>query len=168
MAEFTQKELSAFAGYTYRRLLDINKALPEEDKLFQKGEGGKYDLALFLRNWVKFNVARASREDDDLDVVKAAHENVKMEKSQLELRRMRAELVEVASVSRVWADIATMVTQKFLTLAPSLAPMLVMMENPEMIERKIDEAIRDTLNEIADVPLPDRDMSYAEPEVDEE
>ena len=43
----TKKELATIAGYTYRRLHDIDMGLPDGKKLFVKGEGGKYDLALF-------------------------------------------------------------------------------------------------------------------------
>ena len=36
----TKKELATIAGYTYRRLYDIDRDLPEGKKLFVAGEGG--------------------------------------------------------------------------------------------------------------------------------
>ena len=37
----TKKELAEVAGYSYRRLHDINPELPKDKKLFVKCEGGK-------------------------------------------------------------------------------------------------------------------------------
>lgn len=59
--EATKKELAQIAGYTYRRLYDIDLSLPQEKKLFVKGDGGKYDLAVFVQRWVNYNVANAWR-----------------------------------------------------------------------------------------------------------
>ena len=68
----TKKELATIAGYTYRRLYDIDRDLPEGKKLFVKGEGGKYDLAIFVQKWVEYNVAQETPDDwEDLDLVKA-------------------------------------------------------------------------------------------------
>ena len=70
----TKKELATIAGYTYRRLYDIDRDLPEGKKLFVKGEGEKYDLAIFVQKWVEYNVAQETPDDwEDLDLVKAKH-----------------------------------------------------------------------------------------------
>lgn len=67
----TKKELATVAGYSYRRLHDIDMGLPEDGKLFVKGEGGKYDLALFVQRWVRYNVDNETGDDQTLDEVKA-------------------------------------------------------------------------------------------------
>ena len=43
MAEMylSKKDLASIAGYTYRRLYDIDKAAEKDKKLFVAGEGGK-------------------------------------------------------------------------------------------------------------------------------
>ena len=79
----TKKELANIAGYTYRRLHDIDRDLPDNKKLFVESEGGKYDLALFVQRWVKYNVENEAGDEDDLDLVKARHEAVKMQKTEL-------------------------------------------------------------------------------------
>ena len=80
----TKKELANIAGYTYRRLYDIDRDLPEGKKLFEKSEDGKYDLALFVQRWVDYNISHNTDSDIyDLDEVKAKHEVIKAEKTQL-------------------------------------------------------------------------------------
>lgn len=150
----TKKELASIAGYTYRRLYDIDRDLPKNKKLFVASEDGKYDLALFVQRWVEYNRAAVEEETEELDVVKAQHEAVKMRKTQLEVSRLEGEYVPVQEVERLWANIATIVRGRFATLARKLAPALVMIESPDRIEEIIDRDVRDALNMIADTPLP--------------
>ena len=46
--EMTMTELSALAGYTYRRMFDLNAELPEEKRFFVRGAGGKCLLDVFV------------------------------------------------------------------------------------------------------------------------
>lgn len=162
----TKKELATIAGYTYRRLYDIDRDLPEGKKLFVKGEGGKYDLAIFVQKWVEYNVAQETPDDwEDLDLVKAKHEIVKTQKTELEVARMRGQLIDVTDVRRLWGDIANTVMQNLIHLPSKVAPMVQMMDNVEVISSIIDEEIRKILNDIAETPLP---AYAAEGEADEE
>ena len=156
----TKKDLASLAGYTYRRLHEIDRDLPKDKKLFVECEGGKYDPALFVQRWVEYNVSAGSAGEDDLDAVKARHEAIKTQKTQLEVERMRGQLIDVQDVRRLWADVANTVTQNMIRLPSKLAPMLLMMDGQAQIERIIDEEIRKVLTEIAETPLPD----YAETE----
>ena len=152
----TKKELATVAGYTYRRLYDIDRDLPEDKKLFVAGEGGKYDLAVFVQRWVAYNVANETKgEHLDLDEVKAKHEVIKAEKTQLEVEKMRGRLVDVQDVRKLWGDIANTVMQNLIHLPSKVAPMLRMMDSVEVIASIIDGDIRKILNEIAETPLPD-------------
>lgn len=152
--EMTKKELATIAGYTYRRLYDIDRDLPPERKLFVAGEGGKYDLAIFVQRWVDYNVHNQSNETEDLEAVKARHEAVKIEKTELEVARMRGELVDVQEIKRLWADVANTVVQNMTHLASKVAPMLRMMDNTQAIASLIDEEVRKILTDIANTPLP--------------
>ena len=164
----TKKELATVAGYTYPRLYDIDRDLPEDKKLFVAGEGGKYDLAIFVQRWVAYNIANEAKgEQLDLEKVKAKHEAIKAEKTQLEVDRMRGELVDVQDVRKLWGDIAGTVTQSLLNLPSKVAPMLRMMDNVELIASIIDEDVRKILNEIADTPLPDYAAEPTESEDDD-
>lgn len=151
-----EKELASVAGYTYRRLYDIDRDLPDGKKLFVQSEDGKYDLAIFVQKWVEYNVANEASDDlYDLEQVKAKHEVIKAEKTQLEVDKMRGQLVDVQDVRKLWGDISNTIMQNLIHLPSKLAPMLTMMDNAELIASIIDEEIRKILNELADTPLPD-------------
>ena len=163
----TKKELATVAGYTYRRLYDIDRDLPDGKKLFVKCEDGKYDLAIFVQKWVDSNVSNeVSDEWQHLDLVKAKHEVVKTQKTELEVARMRGQLIDVQDVRRLWGDIANTVMQNMIHLPSKIAPMVLMMDNVEVVAGIIDEEIRKILNEIAETPLPD--YAATEDEDDEE
>jgi phage terminase Nu1 subunit (DNA packaging protein) len=161
--EMTKKELATIAGYTYRRIYDIDRDLPPEKKLFVAGEGGKYDLAIFVQRWVEYNVQRDTEDIEDLDAVKARHEAVKIEKTELEVAKMRGQLIDVQDVKRLWGDVANTVMQNMIHLASKVAPMVRMMDNIEQIANIIDTEVRKTLTDIANTPLP----GYAADETEE-
>lgn len=150
----TKKELATVAGYSYRRLHDIDMGLPEDGKLFVKGEGGKYDLALFVQRWVRYNVDNETGDDQTLDEVKARHEVVKTRKTELEVARLEGKLVDVYEIRRLWGGVANTVMQNMLRLPSKVAPRLVMMKDVETIASIIDDEIRDTLTQISETPLP--------------
>lgn len=161
----TKKELATIAGYTYRRLHDIDMGLPDDGKLFVKGEGGKYDLALFVQRWVQYNVDNETGDDQTLDEVKAKHEIVKTRKTELEVARLEGKLVDVYEIRRLWGGVANTVMQNMLRLPSKVSPRLVMMKDVEMIASIIDGEIRDTLMQISETPLP---LEAASEETDEE
>lgn len=149
----TKKELATVAGYSYRRLHDIDMGLPEDGKLFVKGEGGKYDLALFVQRWVKYNTD--CEADQSLDDAKTKHEIIKTRKTALEVARMEGRLVDVQEIKRLWGGVANNVMQNMMRLPSKVAPRLVMMENSQAIEGIIDTEVRNILEQIADTPLPE-------------
>lgn len=149
----TKKELATVAGYSYRRLHDIDMGLPEDGKLFVKGEGGKYDLALFVQRWVKYNTD--CEADQSLDDAKTKHEIIKTRKTALEVARMEGRLVDIQEIKRLWGGVANNVMQNMMRLPSKVAPRLVMMENSQAIEGIIDTEVRNILEQIADTPLPE-------------
>lgn len=152
----TKKELATLAGYTYRRLHDIDLEQPKDKKLFVRSEADekKYDPAIFVQRWVAYNKNATEQENEELSVVKAQHERVKKEKTELEVARMKGEFVDVQEVHRLWGNITTIVRGRFVNLARKLAPALVMIDSPDRIEEIIDRDVRDALNMIANTPLP--------------
>ena len=167
----TKKELATIAGYTYRQLYNIDLSLPEDRKLFvpSSENDNKYDLVMFVKRWVDFNVAREIPDTFDLDEVKAKHEIIKTEKTQLEVDKLKGKLIDVNDVKRLWANIANTVMQNMMHLPDKLAPMLKMMENTDTIKSIMDDEIRKVLNSIADTPLPDYvDTDTEEGEEEEE
>lgn len=152
--ELTKKELATIAGYTYRRLHDIDMGLPDGKKLFVKGEGGKYDLAIFVQRWVQYNVDHEAGDDQSLDEAKTRHEIVKTRKTELEVARLEGRLVDVQEIRRLWGGVANTVMQNMLRLPSKIAPRLVMIKDAEIIAGIIDTEVRDVLTSISETPLP--------------
>lgn len=159
----TMKALAAIAGYSYRRLHDIDRDLPKDKKLFVTSEADakKYDLAFFVQRWVEYNVNAAEEESEELSIVKARHEVIKTRKTEIEVARLEGEYVNVQEVSRLWLNIASLVQNRFVGLARKLAPALVSIDNPDTIEAIIDRDVRDALSMIANTPLPGEERTVA-------
>lgn len=153
--ELTKKELSEAAGYSYHRLNEIDRDLPAEKKLFQQTESGKYDLSIFVQRWVGYNVSKNSGPEMSLEDAKAVHEQVKIEKTQLEVDRMRGILVDVNEVRRLWGNVANTVVQNMMRLPSKIAAQIYMVNNMDIVTGIIEKEIRDVLNNIADTPLPE-------------
>ena len=170
--DMTKQELAELTGLTYRQLFNINQKLMEEDEdkaLFVRGEDAKKcDLAMFVQRWVDYNVEKCSASAEDLDAVKAAHESVKMRKTQLEVDKMEGSLVDVQDVRKIWGDIANTIMQGMIHLPSTLAPMVRGMENVEVITSVIDTEIRKVLEELADTPLPAYLLLQEDDEAEEE
>lgn len=167
MPSMTKKELAELAGYTYRRLHDIDKGLPSDKKLFVEDSDGGFDATAFVKAWVAYNVDQEKDSEAGFNAVKARHEVVKMEKTEIELRKMRGEVVETEEVKRLWVDIFTMLTQGLLNLPSKLGPALVMIEEPEAIRDAIDQEIRATLELVATMPLPESSAPLADSDGDD-
>ena len=150
----TKKELATVAGYTYRRLHDIDKELPEKKKLFVEAEDGKYDLCIFVQRWVDYNLEKECGTEMALEDAKAIHEQVKIQKTQLEVAKLRGELVDVNDVRRLWAIVANTVVQNMLRLPSRIAQQISGIDNPELVSGIIDKEIRSALEAIADTPIP--------------
>lgn len=164
----TKKELAELTGLSYRRIFDINTDLPQDKKLFVPAENGKYDLATFVRRWISYSVEKNTTEEMSLDAAKTIHEQVKIQKSQTELARMRGELVEVTEVQQAWVDIATTVRQSITTLPQKIAPKVYMVDNMNIVIGLIDEEITEVLNNIADTPIRAAETPGKETEAEEE
>lgn len=166
----TRKELAALAGYSYQQLYNIDCELPNGLKLFEMSEDGKKcSLALFVQRWAKYNYNRgADLEDLSLDEVRAQHEQVKKEKTQLQVAKMRGELVDVEEVRLLWANIANNIMQNMIRLPSSIAPQVQMMDNVELIAGIIDREIREVLTALANTPLPEEAADEPDTEEQEE
>ncbi len=152
----TKKELATLAGYSYRRLFDIDAALPREQKLFVRSEADekKFDVALFVQRWVQYNTRMSEEESEELSAIKARHEAVKMEKTRIEVARMKGEYVSINALAPIWSEIAATVSERFNHLADKLAPSLVMIGDPDIIRGIIEREVRDAMSLMKTMPLP--------------
>ena len=163
----TQKELAELVGRTDRQIRNINAPLPPEEKLLVKGEGGKFNAALFVQRWIEMQIRKITEGMEDLDAVKARHEIVKTEKTQLEVAKMRRELLDYRDVQKAWGDIANSVMNAMLNIPAQVAPVIRGMESVEMIGQIIDGEIRRALEAIAETPLPEYAAEMAEKDGEE-
>lgn len=124
-------------------------------KLFVKGDS-KYDLSLFIQRWVAYNVERESGGDElSLDDVRAQHEQIKKQKTEIEVARMRGELVAIEDVYRLWSGIAHTVSANMMLLPVKVAPQIMMMGDTDLIAGILEKEIRAILEIIATTPVPD-------------
>lgn len=149
------KDLAELVGYTDRRIRDINKNLDDDRKLLVKHKEGQYDVKIFINRWTDYIRCQALEGITDLDAVKAEHELVKKEKTEIEVRRMRGELIEVQAVKALWGEIINTVMQNMIHLPSKIAPMVIGKTNQNEIANIIDVEISNVLDIIADTPVPD-------------
>lgn len=154
--ELSVVDLGSLVGYNGdRRIRQIDKELPEEEKLLKKGEGGKYDLAFFVQRWAAYQVKmHGGKKDLDLGDIEARHEQLKMELTQIKLDTLRGDICSTTEVFRLWAEVARTVSGKLLGIPSALAPRITGMDNTELVEAAIDKEIRDCLSAMAKTPMP--------------
>lgn len=153
----TKKELAELAGYTYRRLYDIDAGLPQDQKFFVKSETekNKYSLSMFIQRWVAYNVGQEAHTDVSLEDARTIHEQVKTEKTQLEVARLRGELVDREEMHRVWATALNALVQNLLRLPSKISQQIFMLDNMDLVVGIIDKEIRDVLTSFSKEPLPE-------------
>lgn len=157
-----QAELAELVGLTDRHIRRIDQALEPDEKLLVKAENGKYDAAVFVQRYLGMKIREITEGMDDLDAVKARHEIVKTEKTQLEVARMRGELLDYRDVRKAWGDIVHAVTQAMMNIPGQVAPIIRGMESVEMIAGILDGEIRRGLENLADSSLPAYAMEQPE------
>ena len=163
-----QKELAELVGLTDRHIRRIDQTLEPDEKLLVKTEDGKFDASIFVQRYCAMKVKEVADGMEDLDAVKARHEIVKTEKTQLEVAKMRGELLDYREVRKAWGDIANSVMNALLNLPGQLAPMIRGIDSVEMISGILDGEIRRTLENLADSPLPKYAMEVTEEEEEQE
>lgn len=165
----TKKELASLAGYSYRRLHDIDAALPGNQKLFVKSEADekKFDLALFIQRWVAYNAEVAEEESEELSSIKAKHEAVKMEKTKIEVAKLKGEYVSISALAPIWSHIAKTVSERFNNLANKIAPSLVMIGDADIIAELIEREVKDAQAPLSTMPLPDASGNIPDDETEE-
>lgn len=149
-----QKELAELVGLTDRHIRRIDQTLEPDEKLLVKAEDGRFDAALFVQRYLAMKIREVTEGMEDLDAVKARHEIVKTEKTQLEVAKMRGELLDYRDVRKTWSDIGAAIRNAMLNLPGQLAPILRGMESVEMIAGIIDGEIRRALEKLSDTDLP--------------
>ncbi len=149
------EELAQLVDKSERRIRQIDSGLDEKEKLLKKGEGGKYDLFFFVKQWTEYNIKlKVGGKQLNLDDIKAQHEQLKMEVTQIELGKMRGDICSTEDVFKIWAELAKNVAGKLLGIPSALAPRITGLDNTEVVEAAIEKEIRESLREISRTPMP--------------
>ena len=165
----TKAEISILAGYSDKQLNRIDKQLPEDNKLFVKGEDDKYDLAFFIQQWVRYNVEREAGDGYlDLDTVKARHEIIKTRKTELEVAKMKGQLLDKEDVKKAWGDVLVPLVQNISNMPKKLAPVFATLDNTEIIASMMDDEIRKIFDDAEKAPLPDYAIEDSEESEDDD
>lgn len=167
------KELAALVGLTDRRLRQINEALDEDKKLIVRTEGEKKaDLAMFVRRWADYKVSTVKRAGEiTLEEAKTEHELLKIQKTQIEVKRLQAEVVPVADVVTLAQEIVAGTKNNLLHIPATLAPVLSRIDDVEEIEEVMATAIRESLEDLSrlrNYEPPVEDAGKAEDEEEED
>ena len=145
------KELAALVGLTDRRLRQINEALDDDKKLIVRKEGEKRaDLAMFVRRWADYKVSTVKKTGEiTLEEAKTEHELLKIQKTQIEVKRLQAEVVPVADVVALAQEIVAGTKNNLLHIPATLAPVLARIDDVEEIEEVMATAIRESLEDLS-------------------
>ncbi|BAK99720.1 putative terminase small subunit [Oscillibacter valericigenes Sjm18-20] len=128
---------------------------------------GKYDLGQSVKNYINYMThAEKSTEEKTLDGVRAAHERIKMRKTELTVMRMEGQLHLASDVERLWGNMAATVKSRMLGIPVKLAPQVTGLTDATEVQSLLTREITDALNEVSGYDPADYD-DY-EPEEDEE
>lgn len=156
--EMTKTALAQLTGKVLRRIQQIDAELPDSEKLFVKGNEGKYDAALFVQRWVQYNTNKAMEDTEKLnyDQVRAQHELLKIQKTEIDIAVRRGELLDTEEVRELWDNIVTTVRNRLMHIPTTAAQRLVMMKDPAEIKAILDREIRTVLELMASSGIPER------------
>jgi phage terminase Nu1 subunit (DNA packaging protein) len=110
-----------------------------------RGKPSKFDLAA-VREWREAVDAEAEAQTLSLSEERAKLAKRQREKLELEMRVRRGELVELATVSKEFADIATAVRTRLRAISTTVAPQLAGLDAKAaeaLLRTRIDDALRE-------------------------
>ena len=149
------KYLAELAGKTERRIRQINNDLPDNEKLLEADDNGKYDPAFFVKRWVAYQIKQEGGKEESLDDIKAQHEKVKMEKSQIELGILKGEICMRADMMRLWGGMIKEMSGSLLSIPRTLAPRLTNIERPSEAEALLEQEVRAAMSALSKTPMPE-------------
>lgn len=98
----------------------------------------------------------------DFQKARAHREHYLARMAEMEFRKAQGELVEVSFVQKAAYETARSLNQSLMSLSPQLAPQLAALSDPWEVERQLTAALRQRLNEAAQVSSDDFGLSLDE------
>lgn len=143
------KVLSDVFGVSERRIRQL-----AEEGVLKKFKRGRYSFAESVKSYIIYLKTASDLEDNntsklDLDEEKAKHEKLKIEKTQLQLKVMKAELHYSGDVEVIMNDMLANFRAKIIGLPAKVAPMLLSRTNVAEIQDVLQKQCSEALEELS-------------------
>jgi phage terminase Nu1 subunit (DNA packaging protein) len=138
-------------GITDRRVRQL-----VDEGVIEPVSRGKYNFFECTRKYCGYlrQISEAGTEKKevklDYDTERAAHEKIKREKSELQLKVMRGELHRSEDVEFVMTNIIANAKARLLSIPPKAAPMLIGYSNISKIQDILQKHIEEALKELSE------------------
>lgn len=134
-------ELGKILNLTTRRINQL-----AQEGILQRDYSGKFDLRKAIPAYIDYQL----NESDELKLEKTAHEKIKREKSELELKLMKNELHRSEDVEAVMTDMILRCRSRLLNIPSKAAPLIIGYKDVMRIQNVLQKQIEEALNELAD------------------
>lgn len=133
----TNSELAEFFGVTHQTIINWRgKGLPDDN-----------DLRSCFQ-WYRERMLGNTKERLDEARTRLADEQQK--RTELDVRRLKGELIEVERVEQVWTRLASNFKARILGMPSKLAGVLVGISEPNVIRDRIEDECNQALGELTD------------------
>lgn len=104
----------------------------------------------------------AQGQSPDFQKARAHREHYLARMAEMEFRKAQGELVEISFVQKAAFETARSLNHSLMSLSPPLAPQLAALSDPWVVERQLTAALRQRLNEAAQVSSDDFGFAFSE------
>ena len=142
--QFSLSELEQLTAVNYRT---IRKRLNNVDPIKVDGRSHFYDSTIVLP--LIYELDRLKNGDLDLNTEKAKLAAVQRQKIEIEIDEKQEKLVPADEVGKYWDKLVNNCRSKLLALPTRLAPQLVGIKDPNVIESNLRDVIYEALTELS-------------------
>lgn len=142
-------QLAVMLGITDRQVRNL-----EAEGVVIKQDRGKYVMLDSIKGyiaWLKTSKDLEKKEPNyDLEAVRAKHESLKIQKTEIDLKVIKGQLHAANDVEHVMMNMLAFFKAKILAMPSKLAPTLTLMTSTQDISDRIEDECMLALNELAD------------------
>jgi phage terminase Nu1 subunit (DNA packaging protein) len=123
------------------------------DGIISKAERGKYELVPTIQKYVKYLQEKAFGKNissGDYHGEKTAHERIKRQIAELELAKLRSQMLDADIVERVMSEMIVIFRNKILGIPQKLAPVLINIDSTSEVYQILNKEMREALLELAE------------------
>jgi phage terminase Nu1 subunit (DNA packaging protein) len=147
----TTIELADVLGLTDRRIRELVR-----EGVIDRIDRGQYNLAECVQSYIKYKIDSISKREETgkLSEEQARLTKLKADREEIELKKLRGEVIPVYEIAKLWNYVITSAKTKLLSI-----PSIIKIQNPDIdisVINSIDTIHRECLEELAHDPLPNR------------